>query len=95
MSATANGAAKQHPEITSIIVGILGDIAPDVDPDDFDPTEDMRYELDIDSIDVLNLMIGIHEQLDIDVPEADYGRVMTLDGLVEYLVKRGANPPPS
>lgn len=90
MSTNSRGAAARYPEIAGIVLDILREIAPEVEPDDIDPAADMRYEFEIDSIDFLHLMIGIHERLDIDVPEADYGRVTTLDSLVSYLVEHGA-----
>lgn len=90
MNVDSSGAAARHPEITAIVLDILGEIAPEIDTANFDPSAEMRYEFEIDSIDFLNLMIGIHERLDIDVPETDYGRVVTIDDLVSYLVAHGA-----
>ena len=36
-------------------------------------------------MDWLNVLAAIHEKLGVDVPEADYGKVQTLDGIVAYL----------
>lgn len=90
MSTSVTGAAERHPEITKIVLSILDEIAPGLEADDIDPSVDMRYELEIDSIDFLNLMIGIDERLEIDIPESDSGQLVTLDGLVDYLVANGA-----
>ena len=45
----------------------------------------MRTALDIDSFDFLNVLIAINEQTGVDIPEADYGLVNTLAGLIAYL----------
>jgi hypothetical protein len=49
----------------------------------------LQDELDLDSMDFLNLMVGIHEQTGVEVPERDYPKVAHLDGLLDYLVARG------
>ncbi len=52
------------------------------------PTSSLRDQLDIDSMDSLNFLIAVHEQLQVDIPEADWARLQTLDELVEYLGPR-------
>ncbi len=81
-------------EIAGAIRFILGGIAPEVDLAQVRPDADLRDELDIDSMDFLRFVVGIHERLGVDVPEADYPRIRTLDGCVAYLAERGAAPPP-
>ena len=39
-------------------------------------------------MDLLNLVIAIHERLDIDIPEADYAQLITIDGAVDYIVQK-------
>ena len=45
----------------------------------------MRDELDLDSMDFLNFIAAVHERTQIDIPEADYPKLFTLDGAVSYL----------
>lgn len=66
----------------------LAGIAPEADPDRLDPARSLRGQLDLDSFDFLHLMIALHERLQVDVPEADYGRVDGLDALLDYLAAR-------
>lgn len=66
----------------------LGNIAPEWDPATIDPKADIREALDIDSMDVLNLVIALHKRSGINIPEADYGKLVTIDGAVAYLVAR-------
>jgi acyl carrier protein len=45
----------------------------------------LRDQLDLDSMDVLNLVVALHGTLGVEIPEADYPRLATLDDCVEYL----------
>ena len=45
----------------------------------------LREQVDLDSMDWLNFLIGLHEKLKVDIPEADYARLRTLDDLLAYL----------
>ena len=48
-----------------------------------------RDQLDLDSMDLLNFVIGLHTALGVDIPEADYSKLATLDGCVDYLAGVG------
>jgi acyl carrier protein len=72
-------------EIKSLICEILGDIAPDMDPAAVAGNEDLREALDLDSMDFMNFVVALHERTGIDIPEADYPKLRTLDGAVVYL----------
>jgi len=41
---------------------------------------------------VLNVMVGLHAALGVEIPEADYARVATLDACVDYLAARLPRP---
>jgi acyl carrier protein len=75
-------------QVRETILRILGRIAPDVETETIDGTLDLRDQLDIDSMDFLNLVIGVHKALGVEIPEADYPKLVTLDGFVNYLVPR-------
>ena len=77
-----------EPEIRNAVHKILRQIAPGSNPDQVDPDENLREALDIDSFDFLNLMIALHEQLRVEIPESDYARLSTLGKLVGYLADR-------
>jgi acyl carrier protein len=72
--------------IKQTIYDAIRAIAPDTTPEDLDPYENIQEALDIDSFDFLNVLIGIDKEIGIEVPESDYGHVMTLDGLTHYLM---------
>ncbi len=72
-------------DIRLAVIEELGNIAPEADAGTVDPTADLREELDIDSMDVLNLVIALHKRLQVDIPDADAPQLVTLDGAVDYL----------
>jgi acyl carrier protein len=75
-------------EIRGTVVRALGEIAPEADPARLKPDAALRDQLDIDSMDFLNFAIALHEQLGVEIPESDYGKLDTLDHCVEYLAAR-------
>lgn len=75
-------------DIRSAVLRALSRIAPEVSTADLDPTTDLREQADIDSMDFLNLMVELHRTLGVDVPEADYAKLRTLDACVDYLAAR-------
>ncbi len=77
-----------------LLIEVLSGIAPETDPATVDPTEDLRDELDLDSMDELNMITRVSGRLGIDIPEKDYPLMRTLDGAVDYLTGRMAAPAP-
>jgi acyl carrier protein len=78
-------------EIKDGVLRALTDVAPEADTTTLRLDIDLREQLDIDSMDLLNFMIGIHEQVHVDIPEADYPRLETVDDVIDYLVERTAS----
>jgi acyl carrier protein len=74
-------------DIKAMVLRELGKIAPEVESE-IDPTAELREQVDLDSMDMLNLMIAIHETTGVDIPEADYPQLSTLNGCVSYLCTR-------
>ncbi len=77
-----------HDEILAIVADELEKIAPEVDIDLIDRSGDLREEFDIDSMDFLTLVTALHERLGVDIPEADYAKLGSLDAAVSYLETR-------
>lgn len=71
----------------TVIAAVL-ELAPEADFTQLDPAGSLREQLDLDSYDFLNLLVALHEQLGVDVPEADYAKVDGLDKLLDYLVAK-------
>lgn len=75
-------------EIETAILDEIDAIAPGCIPDGLDRSADMRDEMDLDSMDILNLVAALHERLGVDIPEADLDQVVTLAGAVAYIDAR-------
>lgn len=80
--------AVSNEQIRNTIVRLLGQIAPEADYDDLDPDANLQETLDIDSFDYLNMLIGVNEELDVEIPESDYGELKSLNDLVAYVAVR-------
>jgi acyl carrier protein len=77
-------------EIRAAILQVLDGIAPEADYETLKPDADLRDSLDLDSMDFLNFAIGLHEALGIDIPEADYPKLATLDHAIAYVAAKTA-----
>jgi acyl carrier protein len=77
-------------DIKNTVLRILGGIAPEADLTLIKPQVSFREQLDIDSMDFLNFAIGLSKDLGVEVPEADYPKVASLDGCIEYVMERHA-----
>ena len=78
--------------IRESVYRVLASIAPEADLDSLPPEASLRDELDLDSMDFLSFVVGLHKALGVEVPEADYHDLATLAGTVAYLEARTANP---
>ena len=47
--------------------------------------EDIREAFDLDSMDFVNLIVAIHNRIKVDIPEADYNKLFTLESAIVYL----------
>lgn len=75
-------------DLRATIVRVLGDVAPEADLAALRPDVAFREQLDLDSMDVLNFVVGLHGALGVEIPESDYPRLATLDACVAYLQAR-------
>jgi len=72
-------------QIKNTIFETLARIAPEVEPSEINPDKMLRDQVDMDSMDFLNFIIALHKRLQVDIPEADYSRLTTLNEMVAYL----------
>jgi len=72
-------------EIRQTVKEALSNVAPEVDWDAIDPAKDLRDQIDIDSVDFLNFVIGLHKQLNLEIPDSDVAKLVTVNGCVAYL----------
>ena len=74
--------------IHKAVMAELTRIAPELEPGDVVPAKPLRDQVDLDSMDWLNFLVALHENLKVDIPESDYVRLGTLDQIVDYLAVR-------
>lgn len=77
---------QAHDAVQNALAGI----APEVDLDWVDPHERLRDAADIDSLDFLSLVESLNKLTGVAIPETDYAKVETLDGLIGYLAAHAA-----
>ena len=75
-------------EIRAAVLAALGGIAPEADLTHLDPGENLREQLDLDSMDFLNFVVAVHKRLGVEIPESDYPKLATLDGAASYLLAK-------
>ncbi len=67
-------------------------IAPEVEAGDIEDDVRLRDQVDLDSMDWLNFLVGIHKRLHVDIPERDYASLRTLTDVVDYVDKHALKP---
>ena len=72
-------------QLREVVLRALAEVAPDIDPMTIDPDTELVEQLDIDSMDFLNIVVAINQQTGIEIPERDYGKLSTLSNAVAYL----------
>jgi acyl carrier protein len=75
-------------EIRTAVLATLKTIAPGLKENELKGDEPLRSQVDLDSMDWLNVIIGLHEKLAIEIPESDYGRLSTLNAVVSYFAEK-------
>ena len=75
-------------ELRKVVLATLLSIAPEVEVDELRADKPLRNQVDLDSMDWLNFLLGLHEKLVVDIPEADYAKLVTLNDVLGYLGAR-------
>lgn len=75
-------------QIKSAIIEQILEVAPDVEEDEIEPDENIQRSLEIDSFDFLKILTALKVELGVEVPEADYAKVDTVEHMADYFDKR-------
>lgn len=73
-----------------VVLDAIATVAPDAPVGELAPDDDLFDTLELDSMDLLNIVVAVHERTGIEVPERDYGKLGTLDDFAAYLVAASA-----
>jgi acyl carrier protein len=72
-------------EIRAMILEVIHEIVPDEDLSDLDPDVRIRDQIEMDSMDFLDIIMELRKRYGITVPEDDYMKLSTLNSSVDYL----------
>ena len=75
-------------QIRQVILDILERIAPDEDLSDLDDAKPFREQMELDSMDFLDIVMELRKMYRIQIPEEDYQNLNTMAGTVEYLLPK-------
>lgn len=71
-----------------MILDIIATVAPDADLTDLKDDVRLRDQLEMDSMDFLDIVMELRKRHKIEVPKEDYPQLATLDGCVSYLLPK-------
>ena len=72
-------------DVRQIVIDIIADIAPDEDVTNLDDKKSLREQLDLDSMDFLEIGMELRKRHKIEVPQEDYPKLASLESCVAYL----------
>ena len=73
-------------QVRRALLTALSEVAPEVDTASLIDAKPLRQQVDLDSVDWLNLLVAVHQALALDIPDAEVARLDTLDKLVDWCV---------
>ena len=73
-------------QVREILLRSLSEVAPEAEAEAIDADVPLAEQLDLDSMDFLNLIVAVGERTGIEVPERDYPQLATLNDAIAYLV---------
>ena len=79
-------------DVRAAVAAAIAAIAPETDVERLVPDRPLRDQIELDSIDWINVIEELCARLSVDIPESDYGRLTTLDAIVGYLQALGPRP---
>ncbi|MBO6640364.1 MAG: acyl carrier protein [Roseitalea sp.] len=74
-------------EIRAAFLEELAKVAPDIAPETVGDDDHIQDDLELDSMDVLNLVTALHTRFGIDIPESDYPQIGTPALAVAYFAR--------
>ncbi|HSG70150.1 MAG TPA: acyl carrier protein [Planctomycetaceae bacterium] len=73
-------------QIRQVILDILDKIAPDEDLSELDDAQPFREQMELDSMDFLDIVMELRKRYRIEIPEEDYPNLISMDSTVTYLL---------
>ena len=83
-------------EIRAVVLDILRDISPDEDLSQLEDQTSFRDQMDLDSMDFLDIVMELRKRYRVQIPEEDYPQLASMESTVRYLVPlMGGTPQPA
>ncbi len=73
------------PEIREVIIDILSDISPDEDLSQLDDSVPFRDQLELDSMDFLDIVMELRKRYRLQIPEEEYVQLASMESTTSYL----------
>ena len=83
---------EDRAALANAVTALLCSIAPEVEPETIDPARPLRRQVDLDSMNWLDLMVGLKQRFGVEIAESDYARLVSLNDVIDELQAR--LPPP-
>ncbi len=77
-------------QVRQIVIDIIADIAPDEDVTTLEDNKSLREQLDLDSMDFLDIVMELRKRHKVEVPQEDYPKLASLESCVAYLTPKMA-----
>ena len=74
--------------VRAIVLGIIEIVAPDADLSNIKDEVTLREQIDLDSMDFLDIVMELRKRYKVEVPKEEYSRLATLKGCVDYLAPK-------
>jgi acyl carrier protein len=78
-------------ELIELVKRTLYEVAPDLEAEPLDPKRRFNEQFEIDSMDFLKFVAGLHQATGLDLPEKDYPRLASVELTVAYLSEKLAS----
>jgi len=79
-------------EIEKAVLDIMKDVNPDADFENLKKEENLRDQLELDSMDFLDIVMELRKRYKIEVPQEDYPQLATMQSCIDYLGPKLNNP---
>lgn len=83
-----SAAREAGSDARTAVLAAIAAIAPGTDLQELAPDRPLRDQIELDSIDWVNVIEELCRRLSVDIPESDYGRLTTLDAIAAYVASR-------
>jgi acyl carrier protein len=75
-------------QVRQVVLNIISDIAPDEDMTTLKDEVSLREQLDLDSMDFLDIVMELRKRHKVEVPAEDYPKLATMASCVSYLTPK-------